>query len=71
MKYNYLQLFMDKDLSLKFTKDKDRDIKELCHHLILACYSSLEVVTHEGLSGTHDMRVEPLMTIPHGEYLGL
>jgi hypothetical protein len=70
-KSNYFQLFMDMDISLKFTKDKVRDIKELFHHLSLACYSSLKEVTHEGMSGTHDMRVEPLMTIPHRDYLGL
>jgi hypothetical protein len=29
MKSNYFQLFMDRDLSLKFTKDKVRDI---LHH---------------------------------------
>jgi hypothetical protein len=30
--------------------------------------SSLEVVTHEGMSGTHDLREEPLVTIFHEEH---
>jgi hypothetical protein len=56
---------MDRDLVLKFNEDKERGIKELCHHLSLACSS---IVTHEGNSGTHDLREEPLMTTPHEEY---
>jgi hypothetical protein len=76
MKSNYLQLFMDRDLALKFIEDKEREIEELCYQLSLAhsssltttkTPSSLAVVTHEGMSGTHDLREEPLVTIPHEE----
>jgi hypothetical protein len=31
MKSNYLQLFMDRDLALKFAKDKEREVEELCY----------------------------------------
>jgi hypothetical protein len=76
MKSNYLQLFMDRDLSLELIEDKEREIGELCYHLSMAQYSSLvavetpsylEVVTHMGMSGTRDLREEPLVTIPHEE----
>jgi hypothetical protein len=33
MKYDYLQLFMDRDLALKFVEDKEREIEELCYQL--------------------------------------
>jgi hypothetical protein len=68
---------MDRDLALKFVEDKEREIEELCYQLSLACSSSLTVVktpsslavvTHEGMSGTHDLREEPLVTIPHEEH---
>jgi hypothetical protein len=76
MKSYYLQLFMDRDLALKFVEDKEREVEELCYQLSLACSSSLTtetpsslvVVTHEGMSGTHDLREEPLVTIPHEEH---
>jgi hypothetical protein len=77
MKSDYLQLFMDRDLALKFIEDKEREIEELCYQLSLAHSSSLTaaetpsylaVVTHEGMSGTHDLRKEPLVTIPHKEH---
>jgi hypothetical protein len=77
MKYDYLQLFMDRDLALKFIEDKEREIEELCYQLSMAHSSSLTVtetpsslvvVTHEGMSGTHDLREEPLVTIPHKEH---
>jgi hypothetical protein len=35
MKSNYLPLFMDRDLALKFDEDKERE-EELCHQLSLA-----------------------------------
>jgi hypothetical protein len=70
MKSDYLQLFMDRDLALKFVEDKEREIEELCYQLSLACSSSLNNIetphfcmTHEGMSGTHDLREEPLVTI--------
>jgi hypothetical protein len=80
MKYDYLQLFMDRDLALKFIEDKEREIEELCYQLSLAhsssltatkTSSSLVAMTHESMSGTHDLREEPLVTIPHEEYSGL
>jgi hypothetical protein len=30
MKFDYLQLFMDRDLALKFVEDKEREIEEIC-----------------------------------------
>jgi hypothetical protein len=57
MKSDYLQLFMDRDLALKFIEDKEREIEELCYQLSLAhssslttteTPSSLAAVTHEG-----------------------
>jgi hypothetical protein len=76
MKSDYLQLFMDRDLALKFVEDKEREVEELCYQLILACSSSLTTetpsslatVTHEGVSGTHDLREEPLVTVLHEEH---
>jgi hypothetical protein len=59
---------MDRDLALKFAKDKEREVKELCYQLSWACSSSLAIVTHEGVSGTHDSREEPLVTISHEEH---
>jgi hypothetical protein len=35
MKFDYLYLFMDRDLAIKFTEDKEREIEELCYQLIL------------------------------------
>jgi hypothetical protein len=32
---------------------------------------SLTTMTHEGMSGTHDLREEPLVTIPHEEHSNL
>jgi hypothetical protein len=61
MKSDYLQLFMDRDLALKFVEDKEREIEEFCYHLSVAHSSSLTarktpsylaVVTHEIMSGT-------------------
>jgi hypothetical protein len=76
MKSDYLQLFMDRDLALKFVEDKEREVEELCYQLSLAhssslttkTPSSLAIVTHEGVSGTHDLREEPFVTIPHEEH---
>jgi hypothetical protein len=77
MKSDYLQLFMDRDLALKFVEDKERKIEELCYQLSLAhssllttaeTSSSLAVVTHESVSGTHDLREEPLVTILHEKH---
>jgi len=67
---------MDRDLALKFVEDKEREVEELCYQLILACSSSLTTetpsssatVTHEGVSGTHDLREEPLVTVLHEEH---
>jgi hypothetical protein len=76
MKSDYLQLFMDRDLALKFIEDKEREVEELCYQLSLACSSSLTTetpsslaaMTHEGVSGTHDLREEPFVMIPHEEH---
>jgi hypothetical protein len=62
---------MDRDLALKFIKDKEREIEVLCNQLGLTLSSSLEAVTHESVSGTHDLREDSLMNILNGEYLGL
>jgi hypothetical protein len=67
---------MDRDHTLKITKDKEREAEDLCYQLSLARYSSLTaetpsslvVMTHEGMSGTHDLRKEPFVTIPHEEH---
>jgi hypothetical protein len=67
---------MDRDLSLKFVEDKEREVEELCYQLSLARSSSLIVetqsylvaMTHEGMSGTHGLREEPLVMIPYEEH---
>jgi hypothetical protein len=80
MKYDYLQLFMNRDLALKFIEDKEMEVEELCYQLSLACSASLTAIetpsslvamTHGGVSGTHDLREEPLVTILHEEHLEL
>jgi hypothetical protein len=71
MKSDYLQLLMDKDLSLKFIEDKGREVEDICYQLSLAHSSSLTtetpsylaVMTHEGISVIHDLREEPLVII--------
>jgi hypothetical protein len=68
MKSDYLQLFMDRDLALKFIEDKEREVKQLHYQLSWAHSSSLTIVIHEGMSGTHDLREEPLLTILHEEH---
>ena len=76
MKSDYLQLFKDRDLALKFVEDKEREIKAICYHLSLIhsslttteTTSYLEVVMHESMSGTHNMREEPLVMILHWEH---
>jgi hypothetical protein len=68
---------MDRDLSLKFIEDKEREIEDLCYQLSLENSSSLTeeetspylvVVTHESMSGTPDLREEPLVMISHEEH---
>jgi hypothetical protein len=69
-------MFMDMDLALKFVEDKEREVEEICYQLILAWSSSLTTktpsylvaATHEGMSGPHDLRDEPLVMIPHEEH---
>lgn len=76
MKSNYLQLFMDKDLALKFTEDKEREVEELSYQLSVAhsssltteTQSSLAATTQEGMSDTHGLRKESLVTIPYKEH---
>jgi hypothetical protein len=75
-KSNYLQLFMDRDLVLKFVEDKEREDEELHYQLSVALSSplttgtpsSLTVVTQEDVSVTHDVREEPLMMSPDKEH---
>jgi hypothetical protein len=80
MKFDYLQLFMARDLALNFTKDKERGNEDMCYQLSLAHSSSLTtiktpsylvVVMHEGMSDTHDLRDTPLVMIPSEEASGL
>jgi len=67
---------MDREISLKFTKEKEREVEELCYQLSLECSSSLTVetrsslavVTHEGMSGTHGLREVPLVMILYEEH---
>jgi hypothetical protein len=55
-------------------KDKEREVEELCYQLSLAHSSStktplsLVAMTHEDVSGTHDLREDPFETIPHEEH---
>jgi hypothetical protein len=67
---------MDRDLALKFIEDKEWGFEEICYKLHLACSSSLATtkttsylvsMTHESVSGTHDLREEYLVTIMHEE----
>jgi hypothetical protein len=76
MKTNYLQFFMDRDLALKFTEDKEREIEDIYYLLSMThssslttttTLSSLAIVMHEIMSDTHDLRKEPLVMIPHKE----
>jgi len=62
MKYDYLKLFIDRELDLKFVEDEEREIENLFHQLSIAhsssftktnTSSSLMAVTHESMSGTH------------------
>jgi hypothetical protein len=70
LKSDYLQLFMDRDLALKFVEDKEGEVEELLYQLSLVCSSPLTVETPSDLatmiqasvSVTHDMRGEPLVT---------
>jgi hypothetical protein len=69
LKLDYLQLFMDRDLALKFVEDKDCEVEELHYQLSLVCSSPLPVETpsdlvasiQAGVSVTHDVREEPLV----------
>jgi hypothetical protein len=70
-----------KDVAYGITSAQLRIIKEpLCYQFSVAhslsltttkTPSSLVLVTHEVTSGTHDLREEPLVTIPHEEHLEL
>jgi hypothetical protein len=54
MKSDYLQLFMDRDLALKFVEDKEREVEELCYQLSLARSSSLTTTRDSIIFGSHD-----------------
>jgi hypothetical protein len=74
-----LQLFIDRNISLKFAKDKDMGVEDLFYKLSLEFSSSLTTknpsylasLTHEVMIDTHDLREEPLVMIPHEEHLEL
>jgi hypothetical protein len=67
---------MDRYLALNFTKDKEREVEELCYELSLSRSSSLTIetpsslvaMTHEGMSGNHGLREDPLVKIPYEEH---
>jgi hypothetical protein len=59
---------MDRDLPIKFVEDKEREVKEICYHLSWEHSSSLTSMAHEGMSGAHDSKEEPLVTISHEEH---
>jgi hypothetical protein len=71
-----LAVVMDRYLTLKFIEYKEREVEELCYQLSLACssslttktLSSLAVMKHEGVSGTHYLREKPLMKISHEDH---
>jgi hypothetical protein len=50
MKSNYLELFMDRDLALKFVEDKEREVEKLCYQLSLTRSSSLTIETPSSLA---------------------
>jgi hypothetical protein len=50
LKSDYLQLFMDRDLALKFVEDKDREVEELHYQLSVARSSPLIVGTPSSLA---------------------
>jgi hypothetical protein len=76
LKSDYLQLFMDRDLALKFIEDKVGEVEELHYLLSLVCSSPLSTETPSdlaamiqvGVSVTHDMREEPLVTSSDEEH---
>jgi hypothetical protein len=75
LKSNYLQPFMDRDLALKFVKDKAGEVEEVRYQLSLLCSSPLMAETPSDLAAmiqanvsvTHDMREEPLVTSSNEE----
>jgi hypothetical protein len=70
LKSDYLQLFKDRDLALKFVEDKAGEVEELHYQLSLVHSSPLTAETPSDLAAmiqasvsvTHDMREEPLGT---------
>jgi hypothetical protein len=75
VKSDYLELLMDRDLALNFAKEKEREVEDLCYQLILERSSSLTAeilsslvsMTHEDVSGTHYLREDLFVMIPHKE----
>jgi len=76
LKSDYLQLFMDKDLALRFVKDKEIEVEELQYELGLVRSSPLTTETpsdltatvQAGMSVTHDEREEPFVTGSNEEH---
>jgi hypothetical protein len=76
LKSGYLQLFMDRDLAIKFVEDKEGEVEELRYQLSLVRTSPLTVETpsdlaamiQAGVSVMHDMREEPLVTSSNEEH---
>jgi hypothetical protein len=50
LKSDYLQLFMDRDLALKFIEDKAGEVEELHYQLSLVCSSPLATETPSDLA---------------------
>jgi hypothetical protein len=69
LKSDYLQLFMNRDLALKFVEDKEGEVEELHYQLSLVHSSPLTIETpsylatmiHACVSVMHDTREEPLL----------
>jgi hypothetical protein len=70
LKSDYLQFFMYRELVLKFVEDKAGEVEELRYQLSLVrssplttkTPSDLAVMIQAGVSVTHDMSEEPLVT---------
>jgi hypothetical protein len=45
LKSDYLHFFMDRDLSLRFVEDKEREVEEIHYHFSVACSSPLTIGT--------------------------
>ena len=48
-----MQLFWDKDLSIKFAEDKEKEVDELCLQLSMAVYSLYQAKNQSSMAATH------------------